>query len=138
MSRAPLSYWTAYLQSTVAILFMVGYFAMMAILFLGYATIPDNLLELAKTLAIALTNAMGLLFAFLYLRSRQDGPPDPATTTTTQTTQSVTKPTNTEVSIHAPPTPEVLPEPAPAATGGLRDAGSPVTDDMEPANPRSL
>jgi hypothetical protein len=114
MRRAPLSYWTAYLQSTVAILFMLGYFSMMAILFLGYATIPDNLLELAKTLAIALTNAMGLLFAFLYLRSRQDGPPDPSTTTTTQTTQSVTKPTTPETPSHAEPSPPTLRPDVPA------------------------
>lgn len=123
MNRAPLSYWTAYLQAGVAILFMVGYFAMMAILFLGYATIPDNLLELAKTLAIALTNAMGLLFAFLYLRSRQDGPPDPSTTTTTQTTQSVTKPTTPEIPSHESTTPETIVQPpasAPAAER-LRD-----------------
>lgn len=126
MSRAPLSYWTAYLQSSVAILFMIGYFAMMAILFLGYATIPDNLLELAKTLAIALTNAMGLLFAFLYLRSRQDGPPDPSTTTTTQTTQSVTKPSTPETHPNAEPTPTNAPEPPvlPAADS-LREPRSP-------------
>jgi hypothetical protein len=111
MNRAPLSYWTAYLQSAVALIFLLGYFAMMGILFLGWAQIPDNLLELAKTLAIALTNAMGLLFAFLYLRSRQDGPPDPSTTTTTQTTQTVTKPTTPETTSHAQPTPPSPTEP---------------------------
>jgi hypothetical protein len=104
-------------------MFLVGYFGMMTILFMGWANIPDNLLELAKTLAIALTNAMGLLFAFLYLRSRQDGPPDPSTTTTTQTTQSVTKPTTPETTRHAESTPASPPEPpvVPAAdSDGMR------------------
>lgn len=123
MNRAPLTYWTAYLQSAVAILFMVGYFAMMAILFLGFATIPDNLLELAKTLAIALTNAMGLLFAFLYLRSRQEGPPDPSTTTTTTTQQTVTTPSLPAGATHAPIPKTEPPTDPPAAPDSLRDAG---------------
>jgi hypothetical protein len=119
MTRAPLTYWTVYLQTAVALIFMLGYFAMMAILFLGFATIPDNLLELAKTLAIALTNAMGLLFAFLYLRSRQEVPVDPSTTTVTQTTQSVTTPTLPTGATHAP----LPPAGPPAAPERLSDPG---------------
>lgn len=91
--RAPLSYITAYLQFTVAVIFMLGYFAFLAMLFLGQAKIADNLTELGKTLAVGLSGALGLLFAFLYLRSRVDGPPDPATTTTRQTTETETLPT---------------------------------------------
>lgn len=92
MSRPPLSYLTAYLQFVVAVLFIVGYFGFLALLFLGQAKVADNLLELGKTLAVGLSGALGLLFAFLYLRSRIDGPPDPATTTMTQTTETVTTP----------------------------------------------
>jgi hypothetical protein len=92
MSRAPLSYLTAYLQFTVAVIFLLGYFALLYCIFVGKPAIPENLLELAKTLAIGLTNALGLLFAFLYLRSRVDGPPDPATTTIKQTTETETLP----------------------------------------------
>jgi hypothetical protein len=91
--RAPLSYITAYLQFTVAVIFMLGYFGFLALLFFGKAVIADNLIELGKTLAIGLSGALGLLFAFLFLRSRVDGPPDPATTTTTQKTETVTTPT---------------------------------------------
>lgn len=121
MNRAPLAYLTAYLQSAIALLFLVGYFVMMAMLFMGWAKIPDNLLELAKTLAIALTNSMGLLFAFLYLRSRTDGAPDPATTST-QLTQ-ITTPTPATGAPHVDP-PTIVPAvitPA-AAPGGVRDS----------------
>jgi hypothetical protein len=61
-------------------------------------------------LAIGLTGAIGLLFAFLYLRSRVDGPPDPAHTTITQTTESVTTPT--------PVIPPAEPAPTPAKPPG--------------------
>jgi hypothetical protein len=90
--RAPLSYITAYLQFTVAVIFMLGYFAFLAMLFLGQAKIADNLTELGKTLAVGLSGALGLLFAFLYLRSRVDSTPDPATTTIKQTTETETLP----------------------------------------------
>jgi len=110
MSRAPLSYITAYLQFTVAIIFLIGYFGLLAVLFLGNATIPTELLELAKTLAVGLSGALGLLFAFLYLRSRTDGPPDPATTTT-QLTQ-VTTPSPSPETPHANPPTLVPPIPA--------------------------
>jgi hypothetical protein len=92
MSRPPLSYITAYLQFSVAILFLIGYFGLLAILFLGTSRLAPELMELGKTLAVGLSGALGLLFAFLFLRSRVDGPPDPATTTTVQTTQSTTTP----------------------------------------------
>lgn len=95
MNRPPLPYITAYLQFAVAILFMLGYFFLLWTLFTGSPVIPENLLELAKTIAIGMTNALGLLFAFLYLRSRVDGPPDPEQTTTKQVTESVTTPTGT-------------------------------------------
>jgi hypothetical protein len=90
--RAPLSYITAYLQFTVAVIFMFGYFGFLALLFFGKAVIADNLIELGKTLAIGLSGALGLLFAFLYLRSRVDSEPDPATTSVTQTTPSAQLP----------------------------------------------
>jgi hypothetical protein len=92
MNRPPLAYLTAYMQFACGIILLVGYFGLLALLFLGRPAIPDNMVELAKTLAIGLTGAIGLLFAFLYLRSRVDGPPDPAHTTTTQTIESVTTP----------------------------------------------
>jgi hypothetical protein len=88
--RTPLGYITAYLQFTIAILFMLGYFGFLAILFLGHVTIQSDLLELGKTLAVGLSGALGLLFAFLYLRSREAGQADPGTTTTS--TQSTTIP----------------------------------------------
>jgi hypothetical protein len=116
VNRAPLAYLTAYLQSAVALLFLVGYFVMMAMLFTGRAKIPDNLLELAKTLAIALTNSMGLLFAFLYLRSRTDGAPDPATTTTQLTQTTVPIPGAPHVD---PPT--IAPAVITPAAGGLHE-----------------
>lgn len=108
MSRPPLSYVTAYLQSLVAIIFILGYFGLVYCVFFSKAVIPDNLLELAKNLVISLTNAMGLLFAFLYLRSRVDGPPDPATTTTTTSTQTRTTP--------SPGDPDAKPETTPLST----------------------
>jgi hypothetical protein len=89
LNRPPLSYLTAYLQFTIAVLFLVGYFGFLAMLFLVESKISPDLLELGKTLAVGLSGALGLLFAFLYLRSRTDGPPDPATTTT-QLTQTTT------------------------------------------------
>jgi hypothetical protein len=92
MSRPPLSYITAYLQCAVSIIFLIGYFGLLAVLFLGNASIPADLLELAKTLSIGLSGALGLLFAFLFLRQRVDGPPDLANTTMTQTTQTTTAP----------------------------------------------
>jgi hypothetical protein len=91
--RAPLAYLTAYLQMTIAIILLLGYFVIIGIIIAGRAQIPDNLLELTKTLAIILTNAIGLMIAFLYLRQRTDGTPDPATTTTVSTTQQTTAPT---------------------------------------------
>jgi len=93
--RAPLSYITAYLQFTVAVIFMIGYFGFLSLLFFGKAVISENLIELGKTLAIGLSGALGLLFAFLYLRSRVDTQPDPATTSITQTTETVTAPSST-------------------------------------------
>lgn len=95
-SRAPLSYITAYLQFTIAVIFIIGYFGFLALLFIGKPSIPDNLVELGKTLAIGLSGALGLLFAFLYLRSRPDVQPDPATTTIKQTTQTETTPESKE------------------------------------------
>jgi hypothetical protein len=87
-NRAPLPYLTAYLQFTIAIMFMLGYFGFLAILFLGHVTIQSDLLELGKTLAVGLSGALGLLFAFLYLRSREQGTPDPGTTTSTVSSTS--------------------------------------------------
>jgi hypothetical protein len=103
--RAPLPYLTAYLQTAVAVLFILGYFGFLGILFLGGAKIADNLLELGKTLAVGLSGALGLLFAFLYLRSREAGTPDPTTTTTS--TQTTTTPTSSSIpgAPHAPITP---------------------------------
>jgi hypothetical protein len=92
MSRPPLSYITAYLQSLIALIFLIGYFGLVYCVFISKTVIPENLLELAKMMVISLTNALGLLFAFLYLRSRVDGPPDPATTTTTTSTSTRTTP----------------------------------------------
>ena len=111
-SRAPLPYLVAYLQTTIAVLFILGYFGFLAVLFLGGAKIADNLLELGKTLAVGLSGALGLLFAFLYLRSREAGAPDP-TTTTTQISQTTTPSPDPGVP-HAP-TPPVLPPLAPPA-----------------------
>jgi hypothetical protein len=90
--RAPLSYITAYLQFTIAVIFMIGYFGFLYVLFTGRAVIAADLIELGKTLAIGLSGALGLLFAFLYLRSRVDSQPDPATTTIKQTTETETLP----------------------------------------------
>jgi hypothetical protein len=115
-SRPPLSYITAYLQFAVAIVFLIGYFALLGVLFLAHASIPAELLELAKTLAVGLSGALGLLFAFLFLRSRTDGPPDPATTTT-QLTQTTTpsEPTHAPLKtspVDSPPVPAgSVPEP---------------------------
>jgi predicted membrane-bound dolichyl-phosphate-mannose-protein mannosyltransferase len=75
MSRPPLSYLTAYLQFTIAVLFLLGYFGFLAMLFLVESKISEELTELGKTLAVGLSGALGLLFAFLYLRSRAE--PDP-------------------------------------------------------------
>lgn len=117
MNRPPLSYLTAYLQFTIAVLFLLGYFGFLAILFLGRANVPDNLLELGKTLAVGLSGALGLLFAFLYLRSRVDSAPDPATTTITSSTEMVTTPSKptgatneTTLPIEPPAAPPVHPD----------------------------
>jgi hypothetical protein len=114
--RAPLSYITAYLQFTVAVLFMVGYFGFIALLFFGKAKISQDLIELGKTLAVGLSGALGLLFAFLFLRSRIDSPPDPATTRTRQTIETETLPTAGAARLDlkppvtdAPPSPQVKP-----------------------------
>jgi hypothetical protein len=100
-SRAPLSYITAYLQFTIAVIFIIGYFGFLCLLFIGKPSIPDNLIELGKTLAIGLSGALGLLFAFLYLRARVDGVPDPATTTIKQTTETETLPSVKQESVPA-------------------------------------
>jgi hypothetical protein len=92
MNRPPLSYITAYLQCAVAIIFLIGYFGFLVMLFSGKANIDPEMAELGKTLAVGLSGALGLLFAFLYLRSRIDGPPDPARTTIDQTTVTKTVP----------------------------------------------
>jgi hypothetical protein len=106
-NRAPLQYLTAYLQTTIAIMFMIGYFGFLAILFLGHVTIQPDLLELGKTLAVGLSGALGLLFAFLYLRSREQGSADPGTTTSTvSSTSTPTQPAPPAVtSIVTPPEP---------------------------------
>lgn len=118
MNRPPLSYLTAYLQFAVAILFLLGYFGFLYMLFLVESKISTDLLELGKTLAVGLSGALGLLFAFLYLRSRTDGPPDPATTTT-QLTQTTT-PSAPTGDTHAPQ-PTLPPAGLPDAPDGLRD-----------------
>jgi hypothetical protein len=96
VNRTPLPHLTAYLQFTIAVLFLLGYFGFLAMLFLVESKISTDLLELGKTLAVGLSGALGLLFAFLYLRSRVDGPPDPAHTTTTTTQETVTLPSKPE------------------------------------------
>jgi len=88
--RVPLPYVTAYLQFTIAVMFLMGYFSFLAVLFLGNVKIQADLLELGKTLAVGLSGALGLLFAFLYLRSREAGQADPGTTISS--TQSTTIP----------------------------------------------
>jgi hypothetical protein len=109
------------MQFACGIILLVGYFGLLVLLFLGRPTIPDNMVELAKTLAIGLTGAIGLLFAFLYLRSRVDGPPDPATTTTTSTTQSTTLPT-------PPAQPVIIPTPTIQSPAGPATPANAVAD----------
>jgi hypothetical protein len=110
--RVPLPYLTAFLQIIIAVIFMFGYFGFLAILFLGHVTIQSDLLELGKTLAVGLSGALGLLFAFLYLRSREAGQADPGTTTSS--VQSTTIPVP-GVPPNAPIVPIQVPVADPAA-----------------------
>ena len=102
--RVPLPYLTAYLQMIIAVMFLLGYFGFLAILFLGNVKIQADLMELGKTLAVGLSGALGLLFAFLYLRSREAGQADPGTTTTS--TQSTTIPATTAPVVASPLVPK--------------------------------
>lgn len=117
------------MQFTCAIILLLGYFGLLYLMFLGRPSIPENMVELAKTLAIGLTGAIGLLFAFLYLRSRVDGPPDPATTTTTSTTQTTTLPT-------PPAQPVIIPTPTVQGQAEIAAPAQAATDAAHPLTAR--
>jgi hypothetical protein len=110
----------AWVQAALSAIYLLATFAVILIYELGLSKLATQGQEKTFDSMVNWMTGGALIVLYFWLsRARAAGIPDPSTTTTTQTTQSVTTPSPGDPNAT---TPTILP-PVPAApAGGLRDA----------------
>lgn len=83
---------TAWAQLALSVLFLCGYFLVLILFMLGQANIPTDYKEAFAGLLSLMTGGGLTILYFWFQRARGQSLPDPSTTTTKQSFETITTP----------------------------------------------